>query len=137
MREFAAGFGPYVVDETIIIGCQKGAGYFLEDVIIVLIDPQVLIDELLGLLAQVFGNALNVFIGKEWSCSFTAVGTGETVSATEFLLVQLLHLKIQLLWRFLFQPGEKFLILLMFIFGPLREPIYLFLHAAKINRTRT
>ena len=123
MGEFTAGFRTYIVDEAVIIGGKKSAWHFLQNIIIFFIDAQVLIDELLRLLAQVSGDALNIFIGKKRTCGFTTVSTAKAVGATEFLFVQLLHLQVKMPGWLLFKLREKLLILLMFIFGLLWKPI--------------
>lgn len=132
MREFRAGLGPNVVNTAIIISPKERTGQLLQHIIIIFIDAEILLDKLLGLKSKMLGDPLYILAGKQGACGFTAVGTVQAVGTPEFRLVELLHLAIEIPWRPLFKFLEKLFMFLMFIFGPLGEPIYFLLHAAKI-----
>ena len=128
MGKFPASFGPYLVDQAAVIRGQKGTWELLQHIIPVLIYSEIPVDKLLWSESLVPGDPIEIPAGKEGACRFTTIGTLQAIGAAEFLVMQILHLKIKVFGRLLFQPGEKFLIFLMLIFGSLWEPLYLFLH---------
>lgn len=132
VREFRAGLGADIIDAAVIISSQKGAGHLLQHIIIVLIDAEILLDELLGLHPKMFGDPFDILVGEQRAGGLTAIGTFKAVSSAEFLIMQFLHFPIQIPGWLLFKFLEKLFMFLMFIFGPLREPIDFLLHAAKI-----
>ena len=87
--------------------------------VFVFVYSEILFDELLRLLFEVFGDSFDVGGSEKGSGCFAAVGTGEAVCFFEFGCVEFLHYVIEILGLFFFELVEIFFVLDMFIFGEL------------------
>lgn len=123
MRKLPTSLGPHIINHTIILGIQKCTWHTFQDVIILFINAQVLVNELLRLLAQVFGNSLNVGSSEKWPGGLAAIGALETVGSAELGGVQFLHHIVDVLRRLLFELIKVLLVLDMLIFGQLGQQI--------------
>ena len=95
---------------------------------------QIGLDKSLRLHPEVFGDPFDVLVCKKRAGGLAAIGTLQTIDAREGLLVQLLHDAVQLFWRPLFEFGEELLVLLLCIFGPIREILQHFFHVLKVPK---
>lgn len=133
MREFATGFGPHIVNHTIILGIEKRARHALQNVIVVFVNPQILIDKLLRLLPEMLGDTFYIGSSEKRPGRFAAIGALQAIGFAEFRIVQFLHRIIEVFGRLFFELIEILFVFVMLIFGKLRKLIERWFHAAKLQ----
>ena len=96
----------------------------MQDIIVVFVNPQILVNELLWLLAEVFRDPFYIGNRKKRASGFATIGTFQTVGFLEFAIVQFLHHIIDIFWRLLFQLIKILFVFDMLIFGKLWKIFY-------------
>ena len=127
MRKLAARLGTHVVNHAIVIGIEKRTRHALQDIIVVLVDTQILVDELLRFLPEVFGDAFDIGRRKQRPRCLAAIGALQTIGTPKLLVVQFLHHIIEVLGRLLFEFVEVLFVLGMLIFGQPTEYVNLWI----------
>jgi len=94
MGVFSAGFGPNVINRTIVVHTQKWTRQLLQDPVLVFIYAQ--IGGLKGrrFHAEMFSDALAVSIGPKGSGRFAAIGTIKAINLSKSLLVKPVYHRI-------------------------------------------
>src|SRR6218665_500339 len=117
MWEFAASFRPHVVNHAVILIVKKRTRNTFQHIILVFINSKILINELLWLLPEMFGNSVNIRLGKKRPGGFAAVGTLQTIGSFELRIMQILHHIIEVFGLFLFELIKILFVFDMLIFG--------------------
>lgn len=123
MWKLAASLGPHLVNHTGVFVVKESARHGLQHIILFFVDAQVLVDKLLRLLSQVFGNPFNVGRGKKRPGRLAAIGAVQAVCFFKLGLMQFLHHIIDVFGRLLFELIEVLFVLDMLIFGQLGQLI--------------
>lgn len=127
MGIFSAGFGTVLIDGAVVIGAQERTGNALQHLIAFFIGAEILGFKISRFHAEVARQPIDVFIGKEWSCGFAAVGALEAICIGEDLLVCMLHLFIQIAWFLAFQLFDELLKLFLSL-GAINERRWICCH---------
>ena len=111
VRILAAGFRAIFVYGTVIFSVEEGAGRRFQYIILVLVDPQVLLDKISGTHAQGFGNALDIVLVKDGTGSLAAVRALEAVCLLKNLLVSRMEKIIHFTGVFFLHSLQEFPVL--------------------------
>src|SRR5690606_15138702 len=87
MRKLTTSLGSYIINRTIIIYSQKGTRYRLQYIIVILVYSQISVYKLLLFHFKMFRYAYNIFICKQRTCSFTAIGTFQAIGLFKLLVM--------------------------------------------------
>jgi len=105
---FPAGFGPNVIDRTVVVRPQEGARQGLQDPVLIFIYPEVLRFKRSRSHAQMFRHALSVAVGPQRARGLAAIGAVEAIDFLKGLVMQVVHHRIQVARRLGFELLEKF-----------------------------
>ena len=108
MRVFPAGFGPNVINRTVVVRPQEGAWQGLQDPVLVFIYPEVLRFKRCRLHAQMLGDTLSVAVRPKRARRLAAVGAVEAIDFLKGLVVQVVHHRIQVAGRLGLELLEEF-----------------------------
>lgn len=125
--KFTARLGANVINHAVILRIEKGTRHALQHIVVVFINPEILVDELLRLLSEMFRNALNIGGREKRTRGFAAVGALQAIGAFEFGVMQFLHHIIDVFGRLLFELVEILFVFVMLIFGKLFKLVYLWI----------
>jgi hypothetical protein len=112
---FPAGFWPVCVDTAVIVVGEKGAWARFQNVILVLIYPKVLFDEIPWFHAQRLRHPFDVILVENGTGCFATIGTLQAIDFVKYFPMELMKPVIYLPGIFPFQALEKFPVLQFFI----------------------
>lgn len=98
MRIVSACLRSVFIDRAVVIRTEKRARHRLENLVTVLINPNVLLHELSILHSEMLGNALYVRVCQKWTRGGATIGTLQAIDARKGLLMRFLEKRIQLPW---------------------------------------
>ena len=132
--ELSACFGPDIIDRTVIVGAKERTRQTLEDIILVLVNPEIGLDKTRRPHFEMSSQPLNISVSEQGARGLATICTLQAIGSGKFLLVQFDHHPIEVLWRLATKICKEPLVLLMFIFGSPRELTQFFLHGVKFRK---
>ncbi len=105
----------------------------MQHIIFVFVNPEILVYELLRLHSEMLRNPLDIGRSEKRSGRFTTIRACQTIGSPKLVVVQFLHHIIDVLGRLFLELIEILLVLVMLIFGELRQLFQKILHAAKVQ----
>lgn len=102
-----AGPGARLVYGAVIIGAQKRAGRCVKYIVALTVEVEILLDEVSRSHIKVAGQAFDIYVAKNGTGRFAAVGTLQAIDLREDLIVQLMHGLVEIFWGTPLKPLKE------------------------------
>jgi hypothetical protein len=117
MRVLPAGAGAGFVDGAVVVLAEEGAGGYVEHVVAIVIEVEVIFDQFAGFYAEVAGQPVDVDVAEDGAGGFAAVGAFEAVYFLEDFVVKVMELLVEVFGRAGLELAEELLIALALVAG--------------------